>query len=313
MGFIKARQSDLYHAEKGEGLPIPLIHPAAFRERAYRRWRRQVSTLARAVRAGRSRAKADPQRAGAPVNGQALRDLVATVAADARLVRVPVRQPPWTPTSLAVTTGDDVSWLAWGSPYLVWPLSVAVRPRLTLRGRVDDGVAQDGTRDTVTFRADRTGELRLGSVYPGELQADGTITMDRIPTGARSRTGATVRPTSWPAPEPTASAAGSTRNDPCSPTTRPRSAGRRRHVWSAPGSSRKPSPRQATRRVSSAGSTSSRETRHYACSDRRTARLPAGRPPRLPAAEPTAAQRKCEAGAVYAPRWPAASAPPRPC
>ena len=181
MGFIKARQSDLYHAEKGEGLPIPLIHPAAFRERAYRRWRRQVSTLARAVRAGRSRAKADPRRAGAPVNGQALRDLVATVAADARLVRVPVRQPPWTPTSLAVTTGDDVSWLAWGSPYLVWPLSVAVRPRLTLRGRVDDGVAQDGTRDTVTFRADRTGELRLGSVYPGELQADGTITMDRIP------------------------------------------------------------------------------------------------------------------------------------
>jgi len=33
----------------------------------------------------------------------------------------------------------------------------------------------------VTFRADRTGELRLGSLYPGELQADGTVTTDRIP------------------------------------------------------------------------------------------------------------------------------------
>lgn len=84
----------------------------AFREAAYRRWRRQAWTLARAARAGRARAKPDPRRDVAPVDGQALRDLVATVAADARLVRVPVKQPPWTPTGLAVTTGQDVSWLA---------------------------------------------------------------------------------------------------------------------------------------------------------------------------------------------------------
>jgi hypothetical protein len=86
----------------------------AFRETAYRRWSRQASTLARAVRAGRARAKSDPRRDVAPVDGEALRDLAATVAADARLVRVPVNQPPWTPTGLAVTTGEDVSWLAWG-------------------------------------------------------------------------------------------------------------------------------------------------------------------------------------------------------
>jgi hypothetical protein len=145
-------------------------------------------TLARAARAGHARAKADPARGGAPADAAALRDLVATVAADARLVRVPVNQPPWTPTGLAVTAGDDVSWLAWGSPRLVWPLSVAVRPRLTLRGCVDDGPPQDGARDTVTFRADRGGELRLGSVYPGELQADGTVAMDRIPYRAMSGT-----------------------------------------------------------------------------------------------------------------------------
>jgi len=188
MGFIKARDSNLYDEEMGEGLPILVAHPATFRETAHRRWRRQASTLARAVRAGRVRAKPDPRRDVAPVDGEALRSLVATVAAEARLLRVPVNQPPWTPTGLVVTAGDDVSWLAWGSPHLVWPLAVAVRPRLTLRGRVGDGLPQDGARDTVTIRADRAGELRLGSVYPGELQADGTITTDRIPHRAVSGT-----------------------------------------------------------------------------------------------------------------------------
>ena len=153
----------------------------AFREAAYRRWRRQASTVVRAVRAGRAPAKPDPRRAAAPVDGEALRGLVATVAADVRLVRVPVNQPPWTPTGLAVTTGEDVSWLAWGSPHLLQPLPVILRPRLALRGCIDGGIPQEGGRDTVTFRADSTGELRLGSVYPGELQADGTITTDRIP------------------------------------------------------------------------------------------------------------------------------------
>jgi hypothetical protein len=188
MGFIGARDSKPYHEDTGEGLPVILTHPAAFRETAYRRGRQQATTLARAVRTGHARAKADPRRHVAPVDAAALRDLVATVAAGVRLVRVPVNQPPWAPTGLAVTAGDDVSWLAWGSPHLVWPLSVAVRPRLTLRGRVDDGAPQDGARDTVTFRADRAGELRLGSVYPGELQDDGTITTDRIPYRAMAGT-----------------------------------------------------------------------------------------------------------------------------
>jgi len=188
MGFIKARENSLHQKENGEGPRVLPGHPAAFRETAYRRWRRQATTLARAVRARRVRAMPDSRRDVAPVDGEALRGLVATVAADARLIRVPVNQPPWTPTGLAVTTGDDVSWLAWGSPHLVRPLTVAIRPRLTLRGRVDDGAPQDGARDTVTFRADRAGELRLGSVYPGELQADGTITTDRIPYRAMAGT-----------------------------------------------------------------------------------------------------------------------------
>ncbi len=159
-----------------------------FRETASRRWLRQGATLVRALRAGRARAKATPRRDIAQADGEALRDLVATVAADARLVRVPVKRPPWTPTGLTVTSGNDVSWLAWGSLHLMRPLGVSLRPRLALRGRIGEGAPPEGARDTVTFRADRTGELRLGSAYPGELEPDGTISMDRIPYRAMSGT-----------------------------------------------------------------------------------------------------------------------------
>jgi len=169
-----------------EAMHSSKLRSSAFRETAYRRLPRQASTLVRAVRAGRAREKSDPERDVAPVDGNVLRALVATVATDARLVRVPVNRPPWTPTGLAVTAGEDVTWLAWGSLYLFRPLGAALRPRLVLRGRAGDGAPVEGARDTVTFRADRTGELRLGSVYPGELQPDGTITMDRIPYRAMS-------------------------------------------------------------------------------------------------------------------------------
>src|SRR5215510_8823998 len=107
MGFIQAPDSNSYREEEGEGRPIILTHPPAFRETAYRRWRRQVTTLVRVARAGRARAKADPRRHVAPVDAAALRDLVATVAADARVVQVPLNQPPWTLTGLAVTRSEE--------------------------------------------------------------------------------------------------------------------------------------------------------------------------------------------------------------
>jgi hypothetical protein len=81
-----------------------------------------------------------------------------------------------------------VSWLAWGSLHLLRPLAVALRPRLALRGCIDDGVPVEGARDTVTFRANHTGELRLGSVYPGELQADGPRAVPNRGPGASAPT-----------------------------------------------------------------------------------------------------------------------------
>jgi Protein of unknown function (DUF3047) len=56
-----------------------------------------------------------------------------------------------------------------------------VWPRNVLRGRVGDGAARGSARDTLTFTADRDGQVELASVFPGELRADGSIATDRIP------------------------------------------------------------------------------------------------------------------------------------
>ncbi len=157
------------------------LQRAAFRESAIRRRPRQLWTAVRAVKAGLARGRRDPWRQSPAVDGAALRDLVATVAADARLVTVPANRPPWTHTHLAVTAGDDVTWLSWGAAYLVRPLGVGVRPRLVLRGRIGEGPPQRSTDDTMTFTADRDGELALGSAMPGEMQLDGTVTTDHFP------------------------------------------------------------------------------------------------------------------------------------
>jgi hypothetical protein len=112
--------------------------------------------------------------------------LLATVADDARLVTIPGNRPPWTPTGLDVAAGQQVTWLAWGRLYLIKLLGVGVRPRLVLRGRVGEGCPRDSSCDTMTFRADRAGELRLGSAMPGEIRPDGTVTTDRFPYRACS-------------------------------------------------------------------------------------------------------------------------------
>jgi hypothetical protein len=87
-----------------------------FREARLSRARRRAVTIARAVHAGRARMKASPRRAPG-VDGAALRDLVAEVAADAEVVDVPVNRPPWTSTRLEVAAGDQVTWLGWGGRF----------------------------------------------------------------------------------------------------------------------------------------------------------------------------------------------------
>src|SRR5437773_1508416 len=97
-----------------------------FRETRLRRARRQTVSLARAVRAGRARAKATPPPA--PVDGEGLCDLLAEAGAEARLVEILANRRPWTATGLRVAAGEPVTWIAWGRAYLIKPLALGVGP-----------------------------------------------------------------------------------------------------------------------------------------------------------------------------------------
>jgi hypothetical protein len=152
---------------------------AAYREGRLRRTRRHAVTIARAARAGRARVRATPT--DATVDGEALGDLLAAEAAEARLVQIPVNRRPWTPTGIRVTRGEQVTWLAWGHAYLIRPLGLGAGPSLGLLGRVQDGPVQMSPRATFTFTADRDGPIEFGGRFPGELQEDGSITVDRVP------------------------------------------------------------------------------------------------------------------------------------
>jgi hypothetical protein len=165
----------------------------AFREPRIRRARRQAVTIARAIRAGRARAKATPFEV-AQVDGTALRDLLAGIAAEARLVAVPVNRAPWTPSGVHVTVGEHVTWLAWGAVNLVKPLGIVAPAGPALAVRIGPGPARRSTRDTLPFSADRAGPVELGSVFPagGELDPDGSVRTDRIPYRAQRGTLAAV-------------------------------------------------------------------------------------------------------------------------
>jgi hypothetical protein len=156
----------------------------AFREARLRRTRRQAVTLARAVRAARARVKAEAPRT--PIDGAALRDLLAEVGADARLVDVPVNRPPWTATGIHVAAGEQVTWLAWGTAYMARPLGIGFGPASALIGRVGDGPAMDSARDTFTFTAPCEGPVELASRFPGEPREDGSFVTDRVPYRAMS-------------------------------------------------------------------------------------------------------------------------------
>jgi hypothetical protein len=133
-----------------------------------------------AVRNGRVRAKTSVQPPP-QVDAAALVDLLSGAAAQARLVEVPVSLRPWTPIPLHVAAGQQVTWLAWGRVYLAKQLAITVGPSIGLLCRVQGGRPQHSARDTVTFTADRSGQLEVGARFPGWLQPDGSIATDRIP------------------------------------------------------------------------------------------------------------------------------------
>jgi hypothetical protein len=150
-----------------------------FREAKLRRTRRQLATMSRAVRAGRSRAKS--RRPSTPVDGEALRRILSAVAADVALIHVPVNRAPWTHATIHVEVGDQITWLAWGHVDLMKPLGIAVGPSMGLLCRVGNGKPHAGGRSTQTFTADCKGAVQVAGRAPGWLQEDGSIAVDRMP------------------------------------------------------------------------------------------------------------------------------------
>jgi len=115
------------------------------------------------------------------VDGGQLRDLLAEIAADVRLVKVPVNRAPWTATPFRVEAGEPVTWLCWGALAPVSPLGLVLGPSLVLRVRAEGGRSRRSPRDTGTFTADADGRVEVGSAYPGEMDERGVVTVDRVP------------------------------------------------------------------------------------------------------------------------------------
>jgi hypothetical protein len=76
---------------------------------------------------------------------------------------------------------DQITWLAWGQVDLIKPLGTAVGPSMGLLCRVGNGKPIDSGRSTRTFTADCNGPVQVAGRFPGWVQEDGSITVDRVP------------------------------------------------------------------------------------------------------------------------------------
>ncbi|MGH7805834.1 MAG: DUF3047 domain-containing protein, partial [Candidatus Binatia bacterium] len=84
------------------------------------------------------------------------------------LVELAPDRPPWHDTGIDLVEGESVTWLAGGRVYLSGLLDIFVGPNFQLWARIGDGPVFSGTRATHSFRADRSGRLKLASYFPGE-------------------------------------------------------------------------------------------------------------------------------------------------
>jgi hypothetical protein len=103
------------------------------------------------------------------------------VAAEVQLVQVPINRPPWTPTTIHADVGDQITWLAWGQVNLIKPLGTAVGPSTGFLCRIGNGKPFDSGRSTRTFTADCDGLVQVAGRFPGWVQPDGSIAVDRVP------------------------------------------------------------------------------------------------------------------------------------
>jgi hypothetical protein len=117
---------------------------------------------------GKDAALPDPAHWRAKLEGW-LHNLPDGVLLGHRFVDLPATRRPWTPSGLAVSAGQQVTWFATGRVYLSRALDLWVDPSFQLWGRVgDQGTVFRGTRATHTFTAATEGPVHLASYFPGE-------------------------------------------------------------------------------------------------------------------------------------------------
>jgi hypothetical protein len=86
-----------------------------------------------------------------------------------RVLEMEASQLPWVDTGIDLFEGDWVTTIAAGRAILSDALDVWVGPQLQLWMRVgESGVIFNGTRETNTFCADRSGRLYIGNAFPGQ-------------------------------------------------------------------------------------------------------------------------------------------------
>jgi hypothetical protein len=93
----------------------------------------------------------------------------ATAVRDYRWVDLPATQPPWVGTGVQLVEGDEVSYIAHGRVYANRFLDIYINPSLQLWCKLGEaGEVFRGTRNSHSFRADRTGQLMFGNYFPND-------------------------------------------------------------------------------------------------------------------------------------------------
>lgn len=146
------------------------------------------------MRARPARARHDPWRRSPAVGGAALRNLVATIAADARLVTVTANRHPWTRTAPVVIADEDVTclWRVDDLPSRLAGDTTLTHDYLSEALEFDDGC--DRTRYWSSNQPEVQLRLSVAALAPPRDTRGRPLRDGRARSMARPATGGTRRP-----------------------------------------------------------------------------------------------------------------------
>jgi len=106
------------------------------------------------------------EAAAAPLIARAERDSIA----ECLLVKIPANRPPWTSSGIRLSAGDRVSVFLAGRATIAAAPDIWVGAHFTLWMRIDSSgeIFRTPSGGSYTFTAGQSGELFLGSLFPGD-------------------------------------------------------------------------------------------------------------------------------------------------